>query len=92
VRREIQEAISALLAYGAVNFAANVYLSKVYEALEAIPGVKFAHVSHFSRTPFAEGRAIESDGRIEMGAAEIPTLGNLDLTVAGGVESLGGVR
>jgi uncharacterized phage protein gp47/JayE len=89
VEREIRHAINSLLAFGQVDFAANVYLSKVYEALEAIPGVKFANVTHFSRqSARAAGRRpqIESDGRIEMRPSEIPTLGTLDLDLSGGIE------
>lgn len=89
VEREIREAVTSLLAYGRVDFATNVYLSKVYEAVEAIRGVRYANVPRFRRRDAAASISVEADGRIEIGAAEIPTLGTLTLNVTGGMEAEG---
>lgn len=89
IEREIREAVTSLLAYGRVDFAANVYLSKVYEAVEAIRGVRYANVPVFRRRAAADVTAVEADGRIEIGAAEIPTLGTLTINVTGGIEAEG---
>jgi uncharacterized phage protein gp47/JayE len=86
VERQIREAAEGLLAYGHVDFAGNVYLSKFYEAVEAIPGVDFANIPTFRRQDAPATVRMEPDGRIEIGAAEIPTRGLLTIQVQGGIE------
>jgi predicted phage baseplate assembly protein len=49
VQDECLVAVRALLAYRNVDFGRPVYLSKVYEAVEALPGVAAANVSRFRR-------------------------------------------
>ena len=85
MKRAIGEAVDTLLAYGQVDFASNVYLSKIYEAVDAIPGVNYATVLRFRRNDTTDVE-IEADGRIEMAAEEIPTLGELNITMHGGIE------
>jgi uncharacterized phage protein gp47/JayE len=49
VRQRVEDAVRALLAYGTVDFGRPLYLSKVYEAVEAIDGVRAATVTRFRR-------------------------------------------
>lgn len=49
VRQRVEDAVRALLAYRAVDFGRPLYLSKVYEAVEAIDGVRAATVTRFRR-------------------------------------------
>jgi hypothetical protein len=49
VRQKAEDAVRALLAYGAADFGRPLYLSKVYEAVEAIDGVRAATVTRFRR-------------------------------------------
>jgi hypothetical protein len=51
VRQRAEDAVRALLAYATVDFGRPLYLSKVYEALEAIDGVRAAAVTQFRRQP-----------------------------------------
>ena len=88
VKREIREAMEELLAYGQVDFASPVYLSKVYEAVEAIPGVSHATVLKFRRQDDALAD-VQAEGRIKMGDEEIPTLGALKIEVSDGIEAEG---
>jgi hypothetical protein len=67
----VQDAVAALLAFPAVDFAATLYLSKVYEAIEAIEGVRAVAVTRFSRDD-GSGPALPGDGRILLGWDEIP--------------------
>jgi Baseplate J-like protein len=80
-----QAAIQQLLAFENAEFAQTLYLSKIYEVLEAVPGVDTVFVSAFNRAD-ALGD-LTSDGRILMGENEIPVLrdGDLNITVTGGV-------
>ncbi len=49
VRLSVEAAINELLAYENVDFGRPLYLSKIYEAVEAIPGVFAATVTRFAR-------------------------------------------
>jgi baseplate J-like protein len=85
VRADAARAVAALFDFDAVDFKQVLYLSKVYEALEAVPGVDFVLVRRFRRAGAAED--VPSDGRIAMLANEIPVLQPQDLVleVRGGV-------
>ena len=83
VKEQVQQAVSKLLAFENVNFQQTVYLSKFYEAIEAIDGVAFVNISEFRR----EGQPadfVQPLGKIELGAHEIPTVPS-DLAYAGGL-------
>ena len=82
-----QAAVAALFAFESVDFAQVFYLSKVYEAIEALPGVDNLFVSRFHRA--GDPVDIPPDGRIVLGPNEIPVLsaGGLVLTVKGGVDA-----
>jgi uncharacterized phage protein gp47/JayE len=73
VKEQIQQAVSNLLAFENVGFRQTVYLSKFYEAIEAIDGVAFVNISEFRRDGQSSG-VVEPSGKIELGAHEIPAV------------------
>lgn len=77
-------AVQQLLAFADADFGQILYISKVYEVLEAVQGVDTVFVSVFNRAD-ASGN-LTSDGRVLMGENEIPVLrdGDLNVTVTGG--------
>jgi hypothetical protein len=79
IKENVQNAVAALLAFDAVDFAQALYLSKFYEAIEEINGVKGVNISEFRR--FDEVPAtIHVNGKIVLGSNEIPEIpaGNPD--------------
>jgi hypothetical protein len=99
VKADVKKAIKAILDFDVVDFKATLFLSKVYEAIEAIPGVENVFVSQFrARTEavvtdehvpgYDADKAIETGGRIALGDNEIPIPGYpefIDVTVEGGL-------
>ena len=73
VKGHVQQAVSTLLAFEHVTFQQTVYLSKFYEAIEAIEGIAFVNISEFRREGQSSG-VVEPSGKIELGAHEIPTI------------------
>lgn len=73
VRQSVESAVRGLLAFANVDFGQHLYLSKVYEAVEALPGVYAATVTRFSRYS-AEMAAFEADlaALIAAGVTTIP--------------------
>ena len=70
VQQRVAKGIAELLAFDQVDFEYTFYLSKVYEAVEAIEGVTALHVSRLSR---AGGTlALPADGRLRFSWNEIP--------------------
>ena len=61
-----------------------VYLSKFYEAIEAIEGIAFVNISEFRRGGQSSG-VVEPSGKIELGAHEIPTIPGDDPAYAAGL-------
>src|SRR5262245_10944667 len=84
VKEHVQQAVTKLLAFENVSFQQTVYLSKFYEAIEAIDGVGFVNISEFRREGQPSG-VIEPSGKIELGAHEIPTVPGDDPAYAGGL-------
>jgi hypothetical protein len=84
VKEHVQQAVSKLLAFENVDFQQTVYLSKFYEAIEAIDGVTFVNISEFRREGQLPG-VVEPSGKIELGAHEIPTVPSDDPAYAGGL-------
>lgn len=84
VKEQVERAGAALLAFENVDFARTLYLSKFYEAIEAVDGVEYVNITEFRRgdraTPF------ESTGRLLMGPNEIP------VAPAGNARYAGGIR
>jgi hypothetical protein len=84
VKEQVQQAVSELLAFENVDFQQTVYLSKFYEAIEAIEGIDFVNISEFRREDQLSGSVVPS-GKIELSAHEIPTVPDDDPAYAGGL-------
>ena len=82
VKARVERAVGELLSFDRVDFGDTVYISKVYEAIEAIEGVAGVEV-----TFFGVGDESSSQGSIKLKFGEIPRfvgfLGD-DLKVNGG--------
>jgi hypothetical protein len=74
----VQKAGRDLLAFDEVDFGQTIYLSKFYEAIEAIKGVDHVTIQEFrSQTEFEDKAKSEAKGelalgKIELSASEIP--------------------
>ena len=68
-----------MLAFDKVDFKQVLYLSKIYEALEALDGIDSVFVSRFRRA--GSNEAIPSDGRIALKVNEIPVLNPEDIVI-----------
>jgi hypothetical protein len=66
-----------------MDFARTLYISKIYESVEALPGVYAVTVKRFNRTDVKKAPDIPSDGRIVSGDFEIPTLAALNIAMEG---------
>lgn len=70
VKAECERAGAALLEFARVKFNDTLYLSKFYEALEAVEGVDFVTISEFRRT--GDSEIIAKDGKITTDVDELP--------------------
>lgn len=77
---DVSRALQELFDFDKVDFKQVLYLSKVYEALEALDGVDNVFVPRFRRAGDTE--AIPSDGRIALRVNEIPVLNPEDIVIA----------
>lgn len=85
VQQQVEDAVSRLLTFGNVNFQDKLYLSKVYEAIEAIDGVKGVNITRFARSDGVA--ALPEDGTLTFLWSEIPRSGyaaGIQLTLSGG--------
>jgi hypothetical protein len=71
IEEEVRRAAGRLLAFEAVVFGQPIYLSKFYEAIEAIPGVEYVNITEFRRTDQPPG-SIDASGKLELADDEIP--------------------
>jgi len=71
VKEQVQAAAGNLLAFDNVDFGQTIYLSKFYEAIEAIAGVEYVTIREFRREDQDAG-SIESSGKIVLSSHEIP--------------------
>jgi len=72
---EIMASVAKLLAFEQVDFKQVIYLSKFYEAIESIVGVKAAVITEFRRVnPDQNGLTEDPLGKIELQASEIPVV------------------
>ncbi|WP_119730198.1 baseplate J/gp47 family protein [Thermomonospora amylolytica] len=72
VGEQVRQAVRAVLAFDAVEFGQVVYLSKVYEAIEAVAGVEGVTISEF-RGP-GQAEAVHPLGKLVMKAHEVPRI------------------
>jgi hypothetical protein len=74
IRQRAEDAVRALLDFDRVSFQDRLYVSKVYEAIEAIDGVRAVSVDRFAST--ASLTAVPPDGILTFGYDEIPVAGH----------------
>ncbi len=89
VTAQVQQTARDLLAFDNVDFRETIYLSKFYEALEALEGILFVNITEFRRAdelpPQTGAGRLEIDvdqlpsifaGKIELGENELPMIPN----------------
>lgn len=79
IRRRAEAEVRGLLAIDRVDLGRPVYLSKVYEAVEAIDGVAAAVVTRFRRDG-EQVAEIPAEGRIAVGDVEIAVPGTIEVS------------
>ncbi len=91
VRQQVESAVMNLLVFDNVHFGDRLYLSKIYEAVERIEGVRGVEITRFQREerPGVPATSpLGTEGRLEFGFAEIPVAahprGILLLVASGG--------
>jgi hypothetical protein len=72
ITEQVREAVRALLAFDAVGFGEVLYLSKLYEAIEAITGVAGVNISEFRRQ--GQSDPVQPQGKLVMDRHELPRL------------------
>jgi hypothetical protein len=89
VEAAVVATIRALFAFERADFGQTLYLSKLFEAVEALEGVDFVIVNRFARQ---DGAApIAENGVLPLAQNEIAVLGaDLKVVVEGGVSGTGG--
>jgi len=79
IQQRTEQAVLNLLLFDNVDFEDRIFLSKIYEAIEAIEGVRGVNISHFTKTltPESESAAVDlpRDGTLRFGWNEIPIAG-----------------
>jgi uncharacterized phage protein gp47/JayE len=99
VKAKTEAAVATLLNFDAVDFKETLHLSKIYEAIEHVPGVDSVFVSQFCASGPAAGAStqspyqqsenmIENNGRLVLADHEIPVPGypaSILVTVEGGL-------
>lgn len=73
VREKVQNAAGRLLFFDNVDFGQTIYLSKFYEAIEAVEGVDYVTISEFRRERQPAG-SVEPSGKISLKEDEIPII------------------
>jgi hypothetical protein len=87
VEAEVVKAVQGILAFDVVDFKAILYLSKFYEAIEAIAGIESVFIPEFRHRD--TDAALPSDGRIALGENQIPVPGYpnfVKVEIEGGLE------
>lgn len=70
VTEQVRVALAALLQFSAVDFGEVVYLSKLYEAAEAVPGVAGLNLAEF-RVP-GQASPVHPEGKLVLGPQQVP--------------------
>ena len=73
VKARVQDAVKELLSFDRVRFADTLFLSKLYERIEAVEGVHAVTVTRFNREG-ASTPAIPAEGRLQLDWDEIPVI------------------
>lgn len=74
IRQKTETAVLQLLSFDKVDFEMRLYLSKVYEAIEAIEGVKSVNIRRFARSDSTADLPL--DGTLRFAWSEIPQAGH----------------
>jgi hypothetical protein len=88
VEARVRSAVEALFEIDALDFGQPFYVSKVYEAVEAVEGVHFADVTQFvGRRSQPPNQLVVSTtpGRIPLRSREFPRQGTLTTSTTGGL-------
>ena len=75
VEQAVRAAAGGLLDFDSVDFGQQLFLSKFYEAIEAVPGVAFTTVTEF-RLPSGPPDTVEPTGRLKLDRNEVPVPGH----------------
>lgn len=71
VRARAQDAVRGLLSFDRVDFAETLYLSKIYESIEDVEGVRSVAITRFNREGVVSP-AIPVEGKVQLDWDEIP--------------------
>ena len=82
VKARVLAAAGRILAFDNVDFGQTIYLSKFYEAIESVEGVRDVFISQFTRDS-TKPDEIETNGQIKLGPNEIPQLPEAGIRVVG---------
>jgi hypothetical protein len=85
VREAVREAAGSLLSFDNVDFGQTIFLSKFYEAIEALNGIDFVTIIEFRRAD--QATLIQPEGKIELDSSEIAQIPALD-AYRGGIRVL----
>jgi predicted phage baseplate assembly protein len=83
IKQEASDALAALWAFDVVDFGQTLFISKIYEAIEAIDGVDSLVVTQFVKQIAGQDVSFDSSGALRFAAAEIPIV-NVNLIASGG--------
>src|SRR5690606_24981610 len=75
IQEQVEAAVQGLLTFENVDFEDRLFLSKVYEAIEQIEGVRGVNITHFTKADPAETDLpldLPLDGTLRFGWNEIP--------------------
>ncbi len=73
VKARVQQAAAALLAFDRVDFGQTIYLSRFYEDIQSMVGVRYVNITEFRRGD-RPSPAVEPLGKIELGPNELPVV------------------
>ncbi len=79
VRQQAVNVVRDLLAFERIDFGHTLYLSKIYEAIEAVEGVASVYIRRLSREE--TGRSLPPQGKLDFVDRQLPLLANLELTL-----------
>ncbi len=89
IKEKVQAAAAGLLAFDNVDFGDTLYLSKFYEAVEAIEGVSFVTITEFRRKDIPMEDLVNdlpTSGKITLGKNEIPVIPEEDPLYESGIK------
>ncbi len=72
ITEQVQSAAARLLAFDAVDFGQTLFLSKFYEAIEAVAGVDYVTITEFRRD--GQTVAVEPEGKLTFQPNELPKI------------------